>query len=266
MKKTWLLSTLLFTACPERSQPESGIVLTYEKPDDAREVRSTVDRRLAALKVKATLQEDSKRLTIRIPNGDGVDRVKKTLSRGGRLEFCGEDETVAKKWCALDAKDVSPSKMQDLCSVSAPSREALAAAVADGGVRIGFETQGDSVTAYALEKTCLQPRIVETRVRENNGQTALYLEFDKSTTQAFGVLTGRLVGKRLVIWLDGEVKTAPRIMEAITGGSAMLTLGAARNASEQELEALSAALLGGALPTMTLTSESAYGPPSLFKK
>ncbi|MGV3624836.1 MAG: SecDF P1 head subdomain-containing protein [Archangium sp.] len=265
MKKTWLLSTLLFTACPERSQPESGIVLTYEKPEDAADIRSTVDRRLAALKVKATLHEDSRTLTIRMPNGDGVERVKKTLSRGGRLEFCGEDEVAARQWCAVDAKDLSPTPMEQLCSVNAPSRAAVERAFSDGGVRIGFETTGDSVTAYALEKKCLQPRIVQTRVQEANGQTALYLEFDKPTAAAFGALTGRLLRKRLVIWLDGEVKTAPMIMGPITGGSAMLTLGASRNATEQDLEALSAALLGGALPTMTLKSETTYGPPKLFK-
>lgn len=267
MKKSLAVCALIFTACPERSHPENGVVLVYEKGEEARDVRATVDRRLAALKVKATLNEDSKTLSIRIPNGEGVDRVKRTLSRQGRLEFCAEDEAVAKAWCELE----SASKLDGLCAVSAPTRagvEALAAdsrvgaLAADAGVRLGVEPSADQFIGYAMESKCLQPRIVSTRAMDG----ALNLEFDRSSGQKFGELTGRLVGKRLIIWLDGEVKMAPRVQESITGGSAMLSLGAASQATPDDVEALGAALMGGALPPMSLRSESTYGPPSLFKK
>lgn len=259
MKQSLAVCALLFTACPERAQPERGVVLVYAKnEDDGRDVRSTVDRRLAALKVKASLQEDSKSLSIRIPNGDGVERVKRTLSRQGRLEFCGEDEAVARRWCELE----NASKVDELCAVSAKTKAAVEEVAGDAGVRLGVEASGDQFTAYAMEQKCLQPRIVATRVM--NG--ALNLDFDRSSGQKFGELTARLVGKRLIIWLDGEVKMAPRVQEPITGGSAMLSLGSASQASAEDVEALAAALMGGALPSMSLKSETTYGPPSLFKK
>lgn len=258
-----VVSALVFTACPERATPDHGIVLTYEKGENSDDVRATVDRRLAALKVKASLQEDSTTLTIRVPNGEGVELVKKTLSRRARLEFCAEDEALAKKLCTLERA----TAIDSLCAVIAPTKEGVETLVksVDTNARVGIEDAHGEFVAYALEKSCFAPRIVATRAI-TSPYPAVSLDFDKSSAKQFGELTTKLVGKRLIIWLDGEVASAPRVVEPITGGSAMLTVGQTGMSTKEELESLGAALMGGALPPMSLKSETAYGPPTLFKR
>lgn len=262
MKKFVTAAAVLFTACPERAAPDHGIVLTYEKSEDANDVRATVDRRLAALKVKATLQEDSRSLSIRIPNGEGVALVKKTLSQRAQLEFCAEDEELARKLCT---SGVSTAKVDGLCAVMAPTKERVEEVVkaVDANARLGVENTFDGFVGYALEKTCFVPRIVATRAITSS-YPGVNLEFDKSSGRQFGELTTKLVGRRLIIWFDGEVASAPRVVEPITGSSAMLSVG--QTTTKEEIETLGAALMGGALPTMTLKSETSYGPPSLFKR
>jgi preprotein translocase subunit SecD len=87
------------------------------------------------------------------------------------------------------------------------------------------------------------------------------LEFDRASGRDFAALTTALVGKKLLIRLNGVVVSAPVVNEAITGGKAMLTGSAAQ--SREELELLAASLVGGPLPGLVLEKEGTWGPPSL---
>lgn len=256
-------STLL--ACPERAAPAHGITLVYAKSPDGPELRATVDRRLAQLKVKATLSEDAKTLTVRVPDGDGVDRIKKTLARPAKLEFCAEEKAVASTWCDVRDADVSPERVGASCALAGASRaqvEAAATSQGDAGARLLFGGH-DRVVVYASEKQCFEPRITATSIQRGD-LPGLVLDFDKRSGQQFAELTQKLVQQRLLIVLDDRVQSAPVVLESITGGRASLSMGTA--VTKDDLEALAAALAGGNLPPLTLESESAFGPPSLFKR
>jgi hypothetical protein len=251
------LVPLALTACPERTFPERGVMLVYRKPDDT-SVRATVDRRLAHLKLRAKLQEDPSRLTVRVSNSAELPRIKALLSLEGRLSFCPEDDPTAAAWCdrAWPAP-LSVDRGEQRCTVQGPSREAISSELADAGVTLAFGTRAPLVLGYALDAAgCRSPHLVDAEVQEAGGQAALKLEFDKSSARDFAELTTKCVGHRMLITLDGEVQSAPVVMSPITGGRAMITVGPG-----QDVGVLGAALVGGPLPKLTLEKEGPYGPP-----
>lgn len=252
----WRLSLLLLlTACPERRPPERGLQLVYKKPN-ATPLRATVDRRLAQLKLKANLSEDDSTLTVRLAEGADVSRVKALFAQRAKLEFCAEDSTVAERWCGEQwPAGISVDSAGRACSLVAPSKKDLETALADAGVELAWGTSGKQ--AYSVSR-CVSPRIVAAEPHADAKNVSL--EFDRAGAKQFAQLTTETVGKRLLIKLDGEVGSAPVVMEPITGGKAMLMTGALDPVA---LETLAASLVGGALPALLLEKESTWGPPSL---
>ncbi|WP_299816791.1 protein translocase subunit SecD [uncultured Jannaschia sp.] len=92
---------------------------------------------------------------------------------------------------------------------------------------------------------------------DQNGQPAVTFRFNPAGARAFGVYTAENVGAPFAIVLDEEVVTAPRINEAITGGSGQIT----GNFGVEEANRLSILLRAGALPAeMTFLEERTIGP------
>jgi preprotein translocase subunit SecD len=82
------------------------------------------------------------------------------------------------------------------------------------------------------------------------------LEFDDEGKQLFADITGQNVGKRLAIFLDGEIISAPTIQSAITDGVAIIS----GNFSSTEAKALATRLNSGALPVpIQLVSQQNVG-------
>ncbi|MDP1821666.1 MAG: hypothetical protein Q8L48_00405 [Archangium sp.] len=276
---------VLLVACPERQAPERGLMLTYKKPTSD-PLRSVVDRRLAQLKLRANLHEDGSTLTVRVAEGTDVSRIKALFAQTAHLEFCGEDGAVAGQWCEASwPSGITTDSAMRACALLGPTRKALEAALgadaglaaADGGADAGpgdagartfapaprsiaFGTSGTQATAFAVTG-CFSPRVVAADVRDGKDQPgALSLEFDRAAGRDFAALTTSLVGKRLIILLDGEVQSAPVVREPITGGKAMLTTGLH---DREAMEVLAASLVGGTLPVLVLEREGTWGPPSL---
>ena len=105
---------------------------------------------------------------------------------------------------------------------------------------------------------CLSLRITSAEPKESP-MRSLLLEFDRASGRDFAALTTALVGKKLLIRLNGAVVSSPVVNEPITGGKAMLTTTAQ---SRAELEVLAASLVGGPLPGLVLEKEGTWGPPS----
>ena len=252
----WRLSLLLLlTACPERRPPERGLQLVYKKPNST-PLRSTVDRRLAQLKLKANLSEDDDSLTVRLTDGSDVARIKALFAQRAHLEFCAEDLTVAERWCSESwPAGITVDSAGKTCSLVGPSKKELETALGDAGVEFAWDSAGKQ--AYSVSR-CVSPRIVaaEPHAAERN----VSLEFDRTGAKEFASLTTETVGRRLLIRLDGVVGSAPIVMEPITGGKAMLMTG---TTDPQEIEVLAASLVGGALPELVLEREGKFGPPSL---
>jgi len=92
---------------------------------------------------------------------------------------------------------------------------------------------------------------------QQTGQAIISLQFDSEGDELFSDITGRNVGKPVAIFLDGEVISAPRVEQKITGGNAVIT----GNFSVAEAKLLAQRLNAGALPLpVHLVSQSTVGP------
>lgn len=61
--------------------------------------------------------------------------------------------------------------------------------------------------------------------KSNYNGYVINIEFNKTGKDKFANLTKELIGKQLVIFVNGELMSAPTIREAITGGTAQITGG-----------------------------------------
>ncbi len=90
----------------------------------------------------------------------------------------------------------------------------------------------------------------------NTGKPQVQLVFTAEGTKKFAEITKRNVGKILPIVLDELVVEAPRVNEAITGGSAVIT----GQFTSQQAKALSIQLNAGALPvSLSVLQQRAIG-------
>ena len=92
-----------------------------------------------------------------------------------------------------------------------------------------------------------------------NNQNVVDLEFSDEGAQKFADLTSANVGRTISILLDGEVLTAPRVNEPITGGKAQIT--GSRNL--EEAHNLAVLLRSGALPVKVNIIETRTVGPTL---
>ena len=92
-----------------------------------------------------------------------------------------------------------------------------------------------------------------------NNQNEVAIEFTDEGAQKFADLTSANVGRTISILLDGEVLTAPRVNEPITGGKAVIT--GSRNL--EEAHNLAVLLRSGALPVKVDIIETRTVGPTL---
>ena len=89
------------------------------------------------------------------------------------------------------------------------------------------------------------------------GQREIILSFKHAGATRFGEVTSNNVGRELAIILDGELYSAPRINQAITGGNAQIT----GSFSREDAENISNALVSGSVPfAMTIQAQSDIDP------
>lgn len=79
---------------------------------------------------------------------------------------------------------------------------------------------------------------------QNTGVPQISLQFDSEGTKKFAEITQKNVGKRVAIFLDGQILSAPTVGTAITDGRAVIT----GQFSVQEAKELVTRLNSGALP------------------
>jgi hypothetical protein len=83
----------------------------------------------------------------------------------------------------------------------------------------------------------------------NTNRPIVLLDFDRAGAETFAELTGRIVGRKLAIVVNGEVKSAPIINSRINGGRASITMGGSDPRHEEhERDILVATLRGAGLP------------------
>ena len=113
---------------------------------------------------------------------------------------------------------------------------------------VGTKQATDIVPASEEWKTTglsgKQLKRAEVTSDSNTGQVQVSLNFDENGTKLFAEITGRNVGKPVAIFLDGQPISIPRVNEAITGGSAVISGGF----TLLEAKELAQRLNSGALP------------------
>lgn len=89
-----------------------------------------------------------------------------------------------------------------------------------------------------------QLKRAEVATDPNTGQVQVSLQFNDEGARLFGEITGRNVNKQVAIFLDGTVISDPRVSEAITSGSAVIS----GSFTLAEAKQLAQRLNAGALP------------------
>ena len=93
-----------------------------------------------------------------------------------------------------------------------------------------------------------------------NGEWVVSIEFNQEGAKKFAHLTRELVGQQMAIFFNGELKSAPRVNEEITGGHAQIT-GGDGGFEYQEVKNMVDLLNAGALPVgANIIEENSVGP------
>ena len=111
-----------------------------------------------------------------------------------------------------------------------------------------------------FEKTQLNGRYLKKADLGFNQQTMapeILLEFNEEGAELFGQITAKNVGKKLAIFIDDVLISAPNVNEEITGGNAQIT----GQFSTQEAREMVRNFNSGALPVpINLISQNTVGP------
>jgi preprotein translocase subunit SecD len=92
-------------------------------------------------------------------------------------------------------------------------------------------------------------RYARHRLDEQTGRYLVALEFYPEGQRKFEEATGRLIGKRIGIYLDEDEISSPTVQGRIVGGDAVITLGQGdRQSSYTEAKRIADAINSGALP------------------
>ena len=93
-----------------------------------------------------------------------------------------------------------------------------------------------------------------------SGEWIVSIEFNQEGAKKFAHLTRDLVGQQMAIFFNGELKSAPRVNEEITGGHAQIT-GGDGGFEYQEVKDMVDLLNAGALPVgANIIEENSVGP------
>jgi preprotein translocase subunit SecD len=162
------------------------------------------------------------------------------LGRKGQLSFhIVEDERAqaagaGKELCAADLAGL---------------KEAIATTLVPGFAWLPMEGKPCALLVSGAKLTEADLEGASVLVDEMAGPQ-VQLRFNADGSELFAALTKQIKGKRMAIVLDGAVMSAPVVMESITGGRALLSLGGEADLAtrREDVLALTRSLTGGRLP------------------
>ncbi len=163
-------------------------------------------------------------------------RALELISKGGHLQMMAVDEARNARVSSMTELDAESLGDVILPFINNPEQKILLKAipVLDG------EMLTDARAAY-----------------DQNGQPIINFTLNTQGGKIFGDFSGKNVGNRMAVVLDGKVYSAPVIRERIGGGSGQISGGF----SVQEASDIAIALRSGALPApITLLEKRSVGP------
>jgi preprotein translocase subunit SecD len=100
---------------------------------------------------------------------------------------------------------------------------------------------GSQSSVYISEDVALSNADVKSaRVKRGANGPQIEIVFTKAGTERFAQTTEHITGKLLGILVDGQLISAPRVMEKISGGKAVIT----GNFSEEEAKRIASGITG----------------------
>jgi len=175
-------------------------------------------------------------IEVGLPPAQDLDRTIAILKRPGKLEFKMVDESMPDPQVLSLVE--STRSTQNISVGSSHEAVAQLNKALQGKIpvddEIAFEIQYDELTKKITKETpyLFKSQVAvsgemlnNAKVSISNGIPHISLQFDETGTKALENLTSQNIGKRLAILIDGEVIIAPVIHEAITKGSAQITMG-----------------------------------------
>lgn len=261
------------------TREEDGVTYEVYRVTDAQRdeiARRSVEQALETLRnrINATgvkeptiVLKGGNRINVQLPGMDNVDQAVAALGTTAVLEFM----------MVVPPEDLDPAELEralleaegQLDPATYLDDEKLSDWMARNGkippgTRLLWEY--DSTTG---EKKRAQPWVVEDEVLItgddiNNAHTAMdpvegpytSLDFKPRGAHIFAEVTGQNVGRFFAIVLDDEVRSAPRILQKISGGQCRITMGTGDyQQAYQEASVLSLVLRTGALPAPVSVGE-----------
>jgi protein-export membrane protein SecD len=208
-------------------------------------------------------QQGKDRVSIELPGKQNLQEVLSVLETTGSLSLtllCAEQPQSATQAVPPDCK-AFPQK-EDVDRVIANKKKAAADA------KTNYEKPTDAELA-ALPQTWLKTAtrdsvsgadLVDAQPSfDQNNRPVVSFKLNQRGAVKFGKLTAENVDKPFAILLDNVIMSAPRINEAILGGSAQIS----GNFTLEETQKLSVVLKSGALPAKLDVIEQQIVGPSL---
>ncbi len=207
---------------------KGGVSITYQVAKDngkwtqtqLEDTRGKLEKRIQNFSTEATAYKvGDDRITVEIPGAYDAEAVLEELGKPGSLYFCTKAE-----------KDPTEEEIKNKEYIQIQNEKNP---TYDGYYKIWLS--GENVSDAKGQASSDQ--------QTGNTEYVVSLEFDSEGTTAFGNMTSQYVGQQTYIIYDGEVLSAPRVNEAITGGKAQID----GQANLEEAEALASNIRIGAL-------------------
>ena len=274
-KKVWARSVektenndivIRFLSPEFRDQGQSLIEKQY--PDWAVETMHTQDERILTLRLKDEAREQIADLAVRQArevierrvNPEGVKELPiQTMGRNRIiLELPGIEDPEAARRIIERTGQLGFQMVIE----TAPTTQALldrhGGKIPEGAIILPGKEDGRTV-AYLLEREAkvTGADLKDARIGyDEYGQFAVNFELDAKGAKRFGILTGKNIGKRLAIVLEGKVQSAPVIRSKITDRGQITG-----NFTPEEAQELQIVLRSGAMPApVEFRYQSIVGP------
>ncbi|MES2967015.1 MAG: protein translocase subunit SecD [Patescibacteria group bacterium] len=179
------------------------------------------------------------RLVVELPGVTDVTQAVAEIGRTPLLEFKLVDEEMMSAIQSAQALQANATSGAEIGNIKVNGQS-----VEDMNPYVDTGLTGRYLESAALEFTGGQAGQVA-------GEPIVSIKFNDEGGELFEKITRENTGKSLAIFLDGEIVSAPRINEAISGGTAVISGGF----NPEEAKALAQNLSFGALPVpITLAS------------
>lgn len=225
------------------------------------------------------VSQGKNRIVIQLPGVKDIDRAKELIGKTAKLEFrMVNDKTpiaTIQSWVEKGKKEGIEYKKGMRFSNYLGKLNTFLKKDLPAGYEIAFQKTTSKATNTVIN---MVPFLVETTPRltgdelqdagvqidQQKNQPYVSLVFKSAGAKRFEELTGKNIGKRLAVILDGNVYTAPNIQSRIAGGRAQITLGQGSfNKLMKEARDVSLVLRAGALPVQLDFEEQRVVGPSL---